>query len=168
MLYTFSGLPGVGKSHLSKFLAEKISATYIRIDSIEQSLRNAGLNDVGPIGYLIAYELAADNLRLGKDVVADSVNPIKETREAWENVAATANVDFINIQIICSDESEHRTRVETRVSEIRGHVHPTWDEVLEKKREYESWKGNLITIDTAGQNPEQSEAALLRASENFR
>lgn len=168
MLYIFSGLPGVGKSHLAKFLAERISATYIRIDTIEQSLKNAGLTAIGPIGYLVAYDLAADNLRLGKNVVADSVNPISKTRNAWEEVATTSSADFINIQIICSNESEHRTRVETRISEIRGHVQPTWNEVLDKKREYESWSGNIITIDTAGQEREQSENALVAALEKFR
>lgn len=43
MLYIFGGLPATGKSELSKYLASSIGAAYIRIDSIEQKLRNAGL-----------------------------------------------------------------------------------------------------------------------------
>jgi predicted kinase len=34
----------------------------------------------GPEGYVVGYQMAPDNLRLGLDVVADSVNPLQVTR----------------------------------------------------------------------------------------
>lgn len=40
MLYIFAGLPGSGKSTLAKKLAQKLGATYLRIDTIEQGLRD--------------------------------------------------------------------------------------------------------------------------------
>lgn len=38
ILYIFSGLPGSGKSSLSKLVARELHAIYLRIDTIEQGL----------------------------------------------------------------------------------------------------------------------------------
>jgi predicted kinase len=43
MLIVFSGLPGVGKTTIARELACSLAAVYLRIDSIEQALRQAGL-----------------------------------------------------------------------------------------------------------------------------
>lgn len=80
MLYIFSGLPCSGKSTLARHLARDTDAAYLQIDSIEQALREAaGIGD-GPEGYVVAYRIAADNLRLGTAVVADSVNSLQAAR----------------------------------------------------------------------------------------
>jgi predicted kinase len=80
MLYIFAGLPGTGKSTLSQRLARQLGAVHVRIYTNEQALRAAGLPVEGPEGYIVGYQLEADNLRLGLDVVADSVNPLPVTR----------------------------------------------------------------------------------------
>ena len=43
---------------------------HLRVDSIEQALRNAGWT-VESEGYRVAFAVAEDNLRLGRTVVAD-------------------------------------------------------------------------------------------------
>ena len=48
--------------------------------------------DVGPAGYVVAYGVAEDNLRIGRIVVADTVNPVQATRDAWLDVARRAGV----------------------------------------------------------------------------
>ncbi|MGF1491731.1 MAG: AAA family ATPase [Microcoleaceae cyanobacterium] len=108
MLYIFGGLPGTGKSTLAAALAHQCNALYLRIDTIEQAMKNAGITEIGPLGYEVAYKVALENLRLGTDVVADSVNPLKITRDAWREIAAQANSPFVEIEIICSDLKEHR------------------------------------------------------------
>ena len=161
MLYIFSGLPGTGKSRLALYLVREQQAVYLRIDTIEQALREAGVPINGPEGHLVAYRVAADNLRLGLHVVADSVNPLHITRAAWCNVAINVGVPYVEIEVICSDEIEHRLRVEARATEVAGLPLPTWDEVI--RREYEPWDAEHVVIDTAGQTLEDSRIALRRA-----
>jgi predicted kinase len=161
MLYIFGGLPATGKTALSSTLAREFKAFHLRIDTIEQALRNSGVTVEGPEGYVVGYRVAADNLRLGLDVVADSVNPLNITRNAWRGVAREADVPFVEIEVICSNRNEHRQRVESRPSDIPEFTLPTWDDVL--KRQYEPWRGEHIVIDTADQTLEQSVAALHKA-----
>jgi predicted kinase len=158
MLYIFGGLPGTGKSALSKRLTREKNAVYLRIDTIEQALREAGISVDGPEGYVTAYRIAEDNLRLGRVVVADSVNPLEITRSAWRNVAARAGMPFAEIEVICSDEVEHRSRVEERSPDIPGFKLPSWEDVV--NREYERWDEAHLVIDTARQTVEQSFTVL--------
>jgi predicted kinase len=110
MLIIFGGLPGTGKSTIARLLAKRLKATYLRIDTIEQTLRACSTPQaaVTSEGYLVAYHVAGDDPRTGGTVIADSVNPVAETRAAWRAVAAA-----VEIETICSDPHEHRRRVET-------------------------------------------------------
>lgn len=159
-LYSFAGLPGTGKSTLARSLAGDCRAVYLRIDTIEQAARDAGLLR-GPEGYLIAYAVAVDNLRSGRNVVADSVNPLGITRNAWRDVAERCKSGFVEIEVICSDAAEHQSRVEARSTDIPNLRLPTWSEVV--NREYEPWDRSHIVIDTSGLDVGQSVAALQRS-----
>lgn len=161
MLYIFGGLPGSGKSTLSRRLAHELKAVYLRVDTIEQALVEAGGRVSGPEGYAIAYRIAADNLTLGLSVIADTVNPLRITRAAWRDVAARAGAPFVEIELVCSNATEHRARVETRATDLVGFRLPTWNEVV--SRVYEPWETDHIRIDTASQTPEESLMALKRA-----
>ena len=126
-------------------------------DSIEQALRDSNITISGPEGHVVAYAIAEDNLRLGRTVIADSVNPVESTRDAWRKVAQRSGKCCIEIEIYCSDEGEHRRRAETRIVDIAGHQLPTWQEIC--AREYEPWEPNIVK-DTAGQHLEASVLAL--------
>ncbi len=158
MLIIFSGLPGSGKSTIASALAKRIKAQHIRIDSIEQAMRKAG-HDVTVAGYSVGYRIAEDNLRLGHIVVADSVNPIPETRDAWRSVGEACDARVIEIEVICADEAEHRRRVENRDVGIPGLVKPTWTEVI--SRDYHPWDRDHIVIDTAAKNIDACVDALI-------
>lgn len=153
MLIAFGGLPAVGKSTLSQALARRIGAVQLRIDTIEQAMRNAGFTVSGPEGYLAARDLAEDNLRIGHTVVVDSVNPLPITRNYWRGTARRVDVELVEIEVVCSDGREHRRRVESRHSDIQGLVLPTWQQILD--RPYEPWPTAHV-IDTAGHSLEES------------
>lgn len=158
MLFIFSGLPGTGKSTLSSTLAQELPATYLRVDVVEQAMRVGGVWVDGPAGYIVCYELASQNLRLGLNVIADTVNPIRETRQAWREVALSLGVPFVEIEVVCTDENEHRDRVSSRVADIPGFVSPTWEQV--QNRQYDEWDTEHIVIDTAHQTVDESIIAL--------
>jgi predicted kinase len=150
VLVIMGGLPASGKSAISRALAYQIGAIQLRIDTIEQAIVRSGIADhpVGPVGYTIGYALAEDHLKQGLTVIADSVNPLPVTRQTWRAVAGAAGVPFAEVEIICSDQAEHRRRAETRTSGIPGLTPPTWEEIVE--RDYRPWDGDHIICDTAG------------------
>ena len=116
----------MGKTAVATGLAWEVGAVHLRIDSIEQALRNSGVDMSGPEGYEVAYAIADDNLSLGRTVIADSVNPVEVTRSAWRSVAQRTGTRYVEIEVVCSDQAEHRRRVVTRTADIAGHELPTW------------------------------------------
>ena len=147
VLVVFAGLPGTGKTGIARELSRRLSASYLRIDAIEQSLRSAGLA-VGATGYVVANNIAAENLKLGRIVVADCVNPVLASREGWRETAMKSSARLIEIEVVCSDAVEHRKRVEERMPDIDGLVLPGWDQVM--NRHYEPWDRAPLVLDTAG------------------
>jgi predicted kinase len=146
LLIVFGGLPGTGKTTIARELSRRLGASYVRIDAIEQSLRTAGLT-VGVMGYAIANELAAENLKIGHVVVADCVNPVLASRDGWRETARRNAARLVEIEVICSDAGEHRRRVESRLADINGLVVPTWRDVV--NRAYEPWDRERVVLDTA-------------------
>jgi predicted kinase len=166
ILYIFSGLPGSGKSTLAKGLVEETKATYLRIDTIERAISDLCAFKVQGEGYRLTYRIVEDNLLVGNSVIADSCNPWKLTRDEWENVALKCNSHFVNIEVICSDNLEWKTRVENRVSEVEGLVLPTWDEI--QNRDYQVWEKDHIVIDTAKKSIGRSIDELISKLEMIR
>lgn len=147
-LYVFAGLPGTGKTTLAMLLAKRLAAAYLRIDTVEKALLDLCSFNAEGEGYRLSYRVAADNLRLGVSVVADSCNTMELTRREWQAVAAANGAHCCDIEICCSDEAEHRSRVETRDGGSQGLYVPSWTEV--QNREYEPWQSERIAVDTAG------------------
>ncbi len=149
MLIVLGGLPGTGKTTIARELVAHRPCVYLRVDAIEQALKTArgSAEDVGPAGYVVAYELARSNLALGLTVVADCVNPLAVTREAWRAVAAHGSSGLLEVEIVCSDPAEHRRRVEGRKADIPGFSLPTWEAVL--RHDYAAWTTSRLVIDSA-------------------
>jgi predicted kinase len=142
-------------------LCQETNAAYLRIDTIEQGLRDLCSIDVEGEGYRLAYRIAGDNLRIGKSVIADSCNPIALTRNEWDAVAAEHHSCAVNIEIICSDKLEHERRILNRDTDIKGLILPTWKQV--QAREYHQWSAEHIVVDTARKSPKNSTAILMQS-----
>ena len=99
----------------------------------------------------MANALAEANLLLGQSVVADCVNPVRESRDGWSKVAAGAAARLIDIHLICSDPVEHKRRVEKQLADIPGHVLPTWEAVTQ--HEFEARNDDHLLLDTATLSP---------------
>ena len=152
MLIVFAGLPGTGKSTIARALAIELGAVWLRIDSFEQAIRASEIldDDVKDAGYRAAYAVADDNLRLGRTVISDSVNPWMLTRNAWRDTGRGAGVRVVEIETICSDLAEHRRRIETRSNEMPGLALPSWQDTI--SRDYHAWDRDHLTVDTSGKS----------------
>jgi predicted kinase len=152
MLIVFGGLPGTGKSTLSRELARRLGAAWLRIDAIEAAMWRAGFApaETGLAAYVLAHAIADAQLGLGLTVVADAVNPVEAARRGWRDLAAAHGVALRVIEVVCSSRTEHRRRVESRAPAPDQLTLPTWDDVVQ--REYEPWAEPRLTVDTmAGQ-----------------
>ncbi len=160
VLIVFGGLPGAGKTTLARELARKLNAAYVRIDAIEQAIRNskAFAGSVYDEGYRVGNAVAEENLFLGRNVIADAVNAVQIARDGWRAVAARTQADIVEIEILCSDLTIHRHRVESRQSDIQGLIAPDWQRVA--SFQYQSWDREHLVIDTAHRSVEQSVAEL--------
>jgi predicted kinase len=162
-LIALSGLPGSGKSSIARALAQEIGAIWLRIDSIEQAIRDSTVvaGSLDDAGYRVAYAVAEDNLRLGLDVIADSVNPWMLTRDAWRAAGLRASASVVEVETVCSDREEHRRRVESRANEVPGLVLPNWEAVT--GRDYHPWDRDHVIVDTTEHNVTEC-VELIRAA----
>jgi predicted kinase len=161
VLIVVGGLPGTGKTTLARAVVPRIGAVHLRIDIIEQAILEAGVgrHQLGPAGYSVGYALAADLLDQQHSVIADSVNALAVTRAGWRAVARRAGIGLVEVEIVCTDLTEHRHRAATRVADIAGLRQPTWKEVTD--REYLPWDRPHPVIDTAGRTVEDCTTELL-------
>ena len=155
-LTVVGGLPAVGKTAVCREVlrlragSQAGPPTWLRIDSIEQALRDTGEMLPGMpagAGYYVAAAVARDVLASGGDVLVECVNPLPLTRRLWEETASAAGARFLSVELICSDAAEHRRRAQQRVSDIKGLDLPGWQEITH--RDYVPWPEADLRLDTA-------------------
>ncbi len=161
ILIVVGGLPATGKSTVASALVCQTRFAYVRVDRIEQAIiGSAALRPpLGPVGYTVAYEVAAEQLKHGVSVVAECVNPLGVTRDAWRAAAAGHGARLLEVGLICTDQAVHRERARTREVDIQGLALPNWQQIVD--HEYEPWDRDHLVIDTATGPPAASLAAIL-------
>lgn len=149
MLIVFGGLPAVGKTTLSREVARRYGATWLRVDAIESAMWRAGIDPgqpTGLAGYAVANALAEAQLALGNTVVADAVNPVEEARAGWRLLTERQQIRLRIIEVTCPPQ-EHRRRVEARNPERDQTLNPTWQQIQD--REYHPWTEPRLTVDSS-------------------
>ena len=75
-------------------------------------------------------------------------------------VGEAAGATLLEVEVICSDDDEHRRRAESRKSDVEGLVKPAWAGIV--NREYEPWVREPLVLDSSTISPDT--AALSIAS----
>ncbi|HEY4121864.1 MAG TPA: AAA family ATPase [Byssovorax sp.] len=161
-LLALAGLPGAGKTTFARALGRAMHAPVLTVDAIEAALFRAGIDRAEPTGlaaYVVAEALARRQLELGLSVIVDAANYVEPGRAMWRALAAEADVALRWIEVVCSDEREHRRRVEARGVDIPGFHTITWADVLRRRAETDPWSDARRVIDTT----EPIEANVARA-----
>lgn len=139
MLFIFCGLLSGGKSDVALTLSERINAVYVRVGTVNPESEHCRMLDKEC--YSKFYTLVHDNLKLGFNVVTDLVNDTHLLHHAFRNIALSLSVPCQNVEVIYSFKSQHKHRVENRVSGLSGvtgldceQLQPSYFEPLNKQR----------------------------------
>ena len=172
ILTVVGGLPAVGKTAVCREVLrlraeaqpQSQPPTWLRIDTIEQALRDSGEmlpGMPGGAGYYVAAAVARDVLASGGEVLVECVNPLPITRRLWEETASDLGARSLAVELICSDEAEHRRRAQQRVSDIKGLELPGWQEIT--RRDYAPWPEADLHLDTARLTATEAARAIISA-----
>lgn len=153
VLVVLAGRPGTGKTTLARKLAVALAAANLRIDAIETAvLRSTPIRPpLGPVGYVVAHEIAAATLDAGVSVVIDAVNPVAAARQGWRALASRTGARLHVFELVLADRDEHRRRVIQRRPDLDQQRIPSWAEV--EATEYTDWDeardGVRVVVDAS-------------------
>lgn len=152
-LIIVSGLPGTGKSYLSRRLAGRIPVCIVETDTIRKSLWEKPVYDIEESAFLfkIWHELVFGLLVQGITVIFDATNLIEYHRERLYNIGERTNAKIIVVA----------TRVPEKVVKRRLDARKYQTAAIEKSDAdwsiYETMKSgmqkigrNFISADTSG------------------
>lgn len=151
-LIIVSGLPGSGKSTIAERISAELGLPIFSVDPIESVIIKSGIKqsfETGLVAYLVAENLANEQMKLGQSVIIDAVSPVKESREIWHNLSDKHNAKLIIIECVL-DQKVHQERIETRVRNMHGIPEVTWEDVENRRKEYLKWEEERLVLDTAG------------------
>jgi predicted kinase len=104
-------------------------------------------------------------MHAGHGVIIDAVNAVDPAREQWVNLAARSGQTLRFIEVVCSDVTVHRNRLEARQRNLPHLTEPTWHAVEQSLDEYADWSGpsgaaDRLTLDSVKPLDELVERAL--------
>ncbi len=168
-LIVMCGLPGAGKSTLAEDICRALSVPVLSVDPIEAALLRSGIATDQPVGlaaYVVAEDLAAAQLAVGVTIVVDAVNDVEPARDQWRDLAERFHVPLAFIEVRCSDQEIHRTRLHHRRRNLGPFREPTWESVQARRSAFENWEQPRLTLDSLDQPTENLAAALRYLDQN--
>lgn len=151
MLIVMGGLPGSGKSTIAGELAKALRCALLSVDPIEAAMWRAGVEQTQPTGlaaYVVAEDLAKEQLLVGNDVLVDAVNDAEEARGQWKSLAADLMTPLALVEVFCSDPATHRQRLQERRREIAGFPEPPWESVIARQEHFQRWGDARLRLDS--------------------
>jgi predicted kinase len=152
-LIIFSGLPGTGKSTLAEAIGRDLGIPVFAKDWLEATLLRSELKptkeekSLGFAGYELLTTLAERQLMLDQSVILDSVAASQAIRRTWRELSEKYGADCRVIECICSDESLHRSRLNSRTRNIPGWHELEWSEIERVKQYYFPWEEERLILD---------------------
>lgn len=151
MLIAMASLPGSGKSTVAEAYARASGSTLLSVDPIEAAMWRAGVAQEQPTGlaaYVVAEDLAREQLLVANGVIVDAVNDFEAARRQWSSLAAEVDQPLVFVEVFCSNDQEHRRRLASRRRQIVGFPEPTWESVIERRAGFRAWGGDRLRLDS--------------------
>jgi predicted kinase len=98
--------------------------------------------------FVVLTSLADDHLALGHSVILDCVTWVRPLRARWAQLAQARNAAFRPIEVVCSDEALHRSRLLRGRRSSMGLADPSSVRVDEARRLYEPWDTPRLELDS--------------------
>lgn len=102
----------------------------------------------GLAAYLVAAQVADHLLGLGHCVIIDAVNTEAEGRATWHDLADRHGTRPAFLEVVCSDRSLHRSRLEGRATRHEGVEEPSWAAVEARRAGFDGWDDERLVLDS--------------------
>ncbi len=126
-LIAMKGMPGCGKSAVSRALGKQLGCPVIDKDDIKDIL-DSHTPESGPLAYETMFNVARRQLLQGLDVICDSPLTFRISYEKAQLVAAETHATLVIVECTCSDEQEWSRRINGRKHlQLPAHHQTDWD-----------------------------------------
>lgn len=168
VLFLISGLPGTGKSFLSRRLAARISCVIVETDLIRKLISPSPTYTPkeNECVYAICHALIRELLMRGYRVVFDATNLIERNREILYHIADQVGAKLIIIRTVASEEA-----IRQRIAKRKAGADPQnrsdagWTVHQKMKAVQERIGRNYFVIDTT-QEIDSAVEKILRLARN--
>ena len=136
-LIVMQGMPGCGKSAVSRALGKQLGCPVIDKDDIKDIL-DGHTPEAGPLAYETMFNVARSQLAQGLDVICDSPLTFHRSYEKVQLIAADTHTALVIIECLCSDEQEWSRRINGRKHlQLPTHHQTDWDTFQMNRSEME-------------------------------
>ncbi len=137
-LLVMRGLPGSGKSTLSRALSKRLGWPIIDKDDIKDIL-DGHTSGAGGLAYETMFNVARRQLLQGLNVICDSPLTFSMSYEKARLIAATTYASLVIVECTCSDEQAWSQRINGRRQlQLPAHHQTDWDKLRANRARIES------------------------------
>lgn len=137
-LIAMKGLPGCGKSAVSRALGKRLGCPIIDKDDIKDILDGHSL-EAGGLAYEAMFNIARRQLLQGLDVICDSPLTFSMSYKKARLIAAETHASLAIVECICSDEQAWSQRINRRKQlQLPAHHQTDWDNLQTNRAKMEN------------------------------